>query len=147
MCSLSLAPNQLAAYIDHTLLRADATAADIERLCAEAREYSFGCVCVNGSWVRYARHLLEGSNAKVAAVAGFPMGAMATATKYFETKTAIDDGAQEIDIVLNIGRLKQEDDCYVLRELCEVVQAAAGQTVKVILETCLLTNTELNKAR
>jgi deoxyribose-phosphate aldolase len=142
MKSVSLTPRQLAAYIDHTLLRADATAADIKQLCAEAREYSFYCVCVNGSWVEGVRHLLDGSKIKVAAVAGFPLGAMSTEVKCFETKTAIADGAHEIDVVLNIGRLKQGDDRYVLHELREVVKAAAYRTVKVILETCLLTQDE-----
>lgn len=146
MNSLLLAPNQLAAYIDHTLLRADATTADIETLCAEAREYSFCCICVNGSWVRHALHLLQGSNVKVAAVAAFPLGAMPTAVKRFETKTAIDDGAHEIDVVLNIGRLKQGDDAYVLRELREVVTAAAGRIVKVIVEACLLNRDEKIRA-
>ena len=138
----ALTPKQLAAYIDHTLLRADATAEDIERLCAEAREYSFFAVCINGSWVRYACHLLEGSSVKVATVAGFPLGAMSCDAKRVETEIAVNDGAQEIDVVLNIGRLKQHDEPYVLRELCEVVKAADKRTVKVILETCLLTNEE-----
>ena len=142
MNSLSLTPKQLAAYIDHTWLRADAAIKDIERLCAEAREYSFCCVCVHGSWVRDACHLLEGTNIKVAAVAGFPLGAMSSKTKRFEVKTAIDDGAQEIDVVLNIGRLRQGDDSYVLGELREVVEAASKRPVKVILETCLLTGKE-----
>ena len=142
MNPLSLTPKQLAAYIDHTWLRADAVIQDIERLCSEAREYSFCCVCVHGSWVRDACHLLEGTNIKVAAVAGFPLGAMSSKTKRFEVKTAIDDGAQEIDVVLNNGRLRQGDDSYVLGELREVVEAASKRPVKVILETCLLTGKE-----
>ena len=142
MNPLSLTPKQLAAYIDHTWLRADAVIQDIERLCSEAHEYSFCCVCVNGSWVRDACHLLEGTNIKVAAVAGFPLGAMSSKTKQFEVKTAIDDGAQEIDVVLNIGRLRQGDDSYVLGELREVVEAASKRPVKAILETCLLTREE-----
>ena len=142
MSSLTLNQKQLAAYIDHTLLRADATAADIERLCGEAREYSFCCVCVNGSWVRFACRLLEGTNVKVASVAGFPLGAMSTAAKCFEIGNAIDDGAMEIDVVLNVGRLKQGDDDYVLKELRDIVRTADGRTVKVILETCLLSNDE-----
>lgn len=142
MNPVPLTPKQLAAYIDHTLLRADAMIANIEKLCAEAQEYSFYCVCVNGSWVRHACHLLEGANIKVATVAGFPLGAMSSEAKRFEAKTAVDDGAQEIDVVLNIGRLKQGDDQYVYRELCEMVNAASGRPVKVILETCLLTKEE-----
>ena len=133
-----LSPAQLAAYLDHTLLKADATAKDIEKLCAEARENQFYSVCVNGSWVGPARHFLEGTNVKVASVVGFPLGAMSSDAKRFETEAAIDDGAHEIDVVLNVGRLKDGDDKYVLRELRDVVEAADERTVKVILETCLL---------
>jgi len=146
MNSLLLKPEQLATFIDHTLLRADATAADIERLCHEARKYSFCCVCVNGLWVRLALQLLEGSSIKVASVAGFPLGANSTAAKCFEIQSAIDDGAREIDVVLNVGRLKERNDDYVFRELRDIVRAAAGQTVKIILETCLLTNDEKVRA-
>ncbi len=142
----TLTPVQLAAYIDHTLLKPDATARDIEKLCVEAREYQFYSVCVNGSWVGHAGHLLEGTNVKVAAVVGFPLGAMAADVKRFETEAAIDDGAQEIDVVLNVGRLKAGDDKYVLRELRDVVEAADERTVKVILETCLLTREEKIRA-
>ena len=131
---------QLAAFIDHTLLKPDATAAQIEKLCAEAREHKFFSVCVNGSRVAEARHFLEGSDVKVASVVGFPLGAMSTDAKRFETEAAIDDGAQEIDLVLNVGRLKDGEDKYVFRELCDVVEAADEHTVKVILETCLLTD-------
>jgi deoxyribose-phosphate aldolase len=137
---------QLAAFIDHTLLKADATAKDIEKLCAEAREHKFFSVCVNGSRVAAARHFLDGSDVKVASVVGFPLGAMSTDAKRFETEAAIDDGAQEIDVVLNIGRLKDGDDKYVLRELCDMVEAADEHTVKVILETCLLTDEQKIRA-
>ena len=142
----TLAPAQLAAYIDHTLLKADATAKDIEKLCAEARENQFYSVCVNGSWVGQARHFLEGTGVKVASVVGFPLGAMSSDAKRFETEAAIDDGAQEIDVVINIGRLKAGEDKYVLRELCDVVEAADEWPVKVILETCLLTREEKIRA-
>jgi len=135
----NLSPAQLAAFIDHTLLKADATVADIKKLCAEAREHKFYAVCVNGSRVAEARHFLEGTDVKVASVVGFPLGAMSSDSKRFETEAAVDDGAQEIDFVLNLGRLKDGDDKYVLRELCDVVEAADERTVKVILETCLLT--------
>jgi len=141
-----LSPAQLAAFIDHTLLKADATARDIEKLCAEAREHKFFSVCVNGSRVVEARHFLEGAEVKVAAVVGFPLGAMSTDAKRFETEAAIDDGAQEIDVVLNVGKLKDGDDQFVLRELCDVVEAADERTVKVILETCLLTEEEKIRA-
>ena len=133
-----ITPAQLAAFIDHTLLKPDATAAQIEKLCAEAREHKFFSVCVNGSQIAAARHFLDGSDVKVASVVGFPLGAMSTDAKRFETEAAIDDGAQEIDLVLNIGRLKDGDDKFVFRELCDVAEAADERTVKVILETCLL---------
>jgi deoxyribose-phosphate aldolase len=141
-----LSATQLAAFIDHTLLKADATAKDIEKLCAEAREHKFFSVCVNGSRVAEARHFLDGSGVKVACVVGFPLGAMSTDAKRFETEAAIDDGAQEIDVVLNVARLKDGDDKYVFRELCDVVEAADERTVKVILETCLLTDEQKIRA-
>jgi deoxyribose-phosphate aldolase len=142
----ALSPRQLAAYIDHTLLKTDATARDIEKLCAEAREHNFYSVCVNGSWVAHARQLLENTDVKVACVTGFPLGAMSSDVKRFETETAIDDGAHEIDVVINVGRLKVGDDKYVLRELFDVVEAADERPVKVILETCLLTREEKIRA-
>jgi deoxyribose-phosphate aldolase len=142
----TLSPSQLAAYIDHTLLKADATAKDIEQLCAEARENHFYSVCVNGSWVGQARHFLEDTGVKVASVVGFPLGAMSGDVKRFETEAAIDDGAQEIDVVLNVGRLKAGDDKFILRELCDVVEAADEWPVKVILETCLLNQEEKIRA-
>jgi len=137
-----VAPPDLARFIDHTLLKADATAKDIEQLCAEARELGFYGVCVNGCRVEQARALLEDSPIKVVTVVGFPLGAMDADAKRFETEAAIDAGAQEIDIVLNIGRLKDGNHNYVLRELRDVVEAADERTVKVILETCLLTRQE-----
>ena len=105
-----LSAAQLAAYIDHTLLKPDASRAQLEQLCAEAIEHKFFSVCVNGSWVMTARHLLENTDIKVACVVGFPLGAMAADVKRFETETAVDDGAHEIDMVLNIARLKAGDD-------------------------------------
>ena len=136
----------LARYIDHTLLKPEASLKEIEQLCAEAREHNFYAVCVNGSWVTQARHFLDGSDVKVATVVGFPLGATDSDTKRFETEAAIDNGAQEIDVVINIGRLKDGDDEYVLRELRDVVEAAAERPVKVIIETCLLTNAEKIRA-
>ena len=138
----TLSPAQLAAYIDHTLLKADATATDITKLCAEAREHRFHSVCVNGTWVEQASHLLEDTGVKVACTIGFPFGAVSADVKRYETEAAIDDGAQEIDVVINIGRLKDGDDQYVLRELRDVAEAADEWPVKVILETCLLTREE-----
>ncbi len=144
--AIAFSPEQLAAFIDHTLLKPDASLGQIETLCAEAREHKFFSVCVNGSWVSAARHFLEGSEVKVASVVGFPLGAMAGDAKRFETEVAVDDGAHEIDVVLNIARLKAGDDKYVLRELIDVAEAADERTVKVILETCLLTDEEKVRA-
>ncbi len=146
MNTTQLSPAQLAAFIDHTLLKPDASLAQIEQLCTEAREHHFFSVCVNGSWVAAARHFLDGSDVKVASVVGFPFGAMSSDVKRFETEVAIDDGAHEIDVVLNIARLKAGDDKYVFREICDVVEAADERTVKVILETCLLTDEEKIRA-
>ncbi len=137
---------RLAGYIDHTLLKADATAKQIENLCTEARVNRFFGVCVNGSWIRLARRLLDGEAVRIITVVGFPLGAMSGAVKCFETELAIRDGAQEIDFVLHIGRLKQGDDAYVGREIADVVKAAAGCPVKVILETCLLSKEEIVRA-
>jgi deoxyribose-phosphate aldolase len=142
----TLLPTQLAAYIDHTLLKADATAKDIEKLCAEAREYHFYSVCVNGSRVRQVRHLLDDTDVKVACVVGFPLGAMSGDAKRFETEAAIDDGAHEIDVVINVGLLKDGEDQLILRELRDVAEAADERPVKVILEACLLTNEEKIRA-
>ena len=143
---LPTTPAALARFIDHTLIRADATLQDIEKLCTEAREHKFHSVSVNGSWVVAACHFLEGSEVKVGCAVGFPLGAMSSDTKRFETEAAIDDGAHEIDAVLNLGRLKGGDDKYVLRELRDVVEAADERTVKFILETCLLTNEQKVRA-
>ena len=146
MSTTHLTPAQLAAYIDHTLLKPDASLAQIEQLCAEARGHGFFSVCVNGSWVVSARHILDGSDVKVATVVGFPLGAMSGDVKRYETEVAIDDGAHEIDVVLNLARLKAGEDKYVFRELVDVVEAADERTVKVILETCLLTDEEKVRA-
>ena len=132
-----LTPAQFASCIDHTLLRAAATARDIEQLCAEARQHGFWSVCVNGSRVDLACHLLDNSDVKVA---------MSGDAKRLEIEAAIDDGAHEIDVVINIGRLKDGDDKYVLRELRDLVEAADERPVKVILETCLLTREEKIRA-
>ena len=141
-----LTAKDLARYIDHTLLKPDATARDIEQLCAEARAHNFFAVCVNGSRVELARTLLEDSEVKVACAVGFPLGAMESDVKRFETEAAVDSGAQEIDVVLNAGRLKDGDHRYVLRELRDVVEAAEERVVKVILETGLLTRDEKIRA-
>jgi len=146
MNGIILDAERLAGYIDHTLLKPDATAKQIEKLCAEARVNRFFGVCVNGSWIRLARRLLDGEGVRIISVVGFPLGAMSGVVKCFETESAIRDGAQEIDFVLHIGHLKEGDDAYVGREIADVVKAAAGCPVKVILETCLLSKEEIVRA-
>jgi len=133
-----LNPQALARAIDHTLLRADATSTDIEKLCSEARAHGFYAVCVNGCYIELAHHLLEDSDVKVAATVGFPLGAASSDVKRYETEAAIDAGAQEIDMVLNIGWLKERRDAPLLRELRDIVEAADEHPVKVIIECALL---------
>ena len=142
MSHADLSQDLLAKFIDHTLLKPEASKADIEKLCREALQHKFYSVCVNGSRVIQARSLVEDSGVKVAAVVGFPLGAMDADAKRYETEIAIDMGAEEIDLVLNIGRLKEGDSKYVLRELRDVVEAADERPVKVIIESCLLTREE-----
>jgi len=138
--------NDLARHLEHTLLRPDATAAEIRRLCEEARTHRFHAVCVNGSRVELARHLVDDADVQVVAAVGFPLGAMDSGVKVHETEAARDAGAQEIDVVLNIGRLKDGEDRYVLRELRDIVEAAEGLPVKGIIEACLLTEDEKVRA-
>lgn len=133
-------------YIDHTLLKADATQDKIETLCKEAKEYDFASVCVNTYWVPFCAKQLEGSDVKVCNVVGFPLGAMSSNAKAFETKDAIEHGASEIDMVLNIGEMKAGHYDVVRDDVKAVVEAAKGHCVKVILETCLLTKEEIVKA-
>jgi deoxyribose-phosphate aldolase len=135
-------------YFDHTLLKADATSDQISKLCKEALEYDFYSVCVNSYNVAQCKTLLEGSDVEIAAVVGFPLGACTTATKVFETEEACKDGASEIDMVINIGALKDGDDEFVYHDIKAVVNAAAkyNAIVKVIIETCLLTHEEKIKA-
>ncbi len=138
--------SDLAQFIDHTLLKPDATRAQIETLCAEAAEHNFATVCVNGSRVELAYSLLEESDVQVATVVGFPLGAMEADVKRYETEAAIDAGAGEIDMVMNVGRFKDGDHDYIVREIRDVVEAADDRVVKVILETCLLTDDEIVQA-
>ena len=133
---------RLAAWIDHTLLKPETTAQDIERLCAEARENRFFGVCVNGCWIKYACIMLQDSAIRTIAAVAFPLGAMSVAAKCREAEIAIRDGAQEIDFVLNVGRLKQGDSRYIADEIRNLASATAGFPVKVILETCLLSKEE-----
>jgi len=138
--------HELAQYIDHTLLKVDASQAQFEKLCAEAVEYQFATVCVNGSRVELAYSLLEESDVQVCTVVGFPLGAMDADAKRYETEAAVDAGAGEIDMVMNVGRFKDSEHDYVVREIRDVVEAADDRVVKVILETCLLSNDEIVKA-
>jgi len=135
-----------ASYIDHTLLKPEATKAQIVALCAEAKQYGFASVCVNPTWIETAAKELEGAVSKVCTVIGFPLGASTSEVKAFETKDAIAKGAGEIDMVLNIGALKGQDYDLVLNDMKAVVEAANGTLVKVIIETCLLTDEEKVKA-
>lgn len=133
--------------IDHTLLAPTATAADIEKLCAEAVEHDFCSVCVNPTWVALVKEKLAGSDVKVCTVIGFPLGANTSQIKALETEQAIANGAQEIDMVMNIGFAKMGDWHAVAQDMAAVVQAASGKAlVKVILETCLLTDDEIRHA-
>ncbi|AJH77844.1 deoxyribose-phosphate aldolase [Heyndrickxia coagulans] len=132
----------LAAYIDHTLLKPEATEKDILKLTAEAAQYHFASVCIHPYWVKLAARELAGTGVKVCTVIGFPLGATTTETKAFETKKAIGDGADEIDMVINIGALKSGNTEAVEADIRAVVEAAQGKLVKVIIETCLLTNEE-----
>ncbi len=136
----------IAAMIDHTLLKATATTAQIEKLCEEAREYVFASVCVNPVHVAQAARLLAGSPVKVCTVIGFPLGANTSEVKAFETMNAVNNGADEIDMVLNVGAAKEGDWTAVESDIRAVVSAAAGRLVKVILETCYLTKEEIEKA-
>ena len=138
--------HEFAPYIDHTLLKADATRAQVEKLCAEASEHQFTTVCVKGSRVELAYSLLEESDVQVCTVVGFPLGAMDADAKRYETEAAVDAGAGEIDMVMNVGRFKDSEHDYVVREIRDVVEAADDRVVKVILETCLLSNDEIVKA-
>lgn len=133
-------------YIDHTLLKPETTRAQIDRIIEEAKTYHFKSVCVNPTHVEYAAQQLEGSDVLVCTVIGFPLGASTTETKAFETRDAIAKGADEIDMVINIGALKDGRDDDVQRDIEAVVEAAQGHTVKVIIETVLLTDEEKVKA-
>ena len=132
----------LAALIDHTLLKPDATEDDLRRLCEEARVHGFATVCVNSANVPFCRARLRGSTVGVCAVVGFPLGAGSTAAKAFETRQAVREGADEIDMVLHVGALRQRALLWVQRDIRAVVEAAGGRPVKVILETGALTREE-----
>ncbi|MED4530770.1 deoxyribose-phosphate aldolase [Metabacillus fastidiosus] len=137
----------LARTIDHTALKADTTKTAVETLCMEAKQFNFASVCVNPTWVELAAELLKGTEVKVCTVIGFPLGANTPETKAFETKDAIEKGAEEVDMVINIGALKDRNDVLVERDIHAVVEAARGKALtKVIIETSLLTEEEKIRA-
>lgn len=138
---------KLAKFIDHTLLKPEATSDQIKALCKEAIEYGFASVCINPCRVKLASELLKGTDVKVCTVIGFPLGAATPEVKAFETKNAIDNGASEVDMVMNIGAMKEKDYELVEKDIRAVVEAAGGKAiVKVILENCLLEKDEIKKA-
>jgi len=149
-CTLGLLDRvrgEIARMIDHTLLKPDAQRADVERLCREARENRFASVCVNPCWVPLCARLLEGSTVKVCTVIGFPLGATTSRAKASETRQAVRDGAQEVDMVLNVGLAKDGEWRQVEDDVRGVVEAAGKRVLsKVILETCLLTDEQIVKA-
>lgn len=136
----------LASYIDHTILKPETTEAQVRQICQEALDHKFFSVCVNTSFVPLCKGLLKNSSVKVCAVVGFPLGAMSTAVKTYETKWAVENGADEIDMVIQIGELKSKNYDYVRADIRSVVEAAQGHTVKVIIETSLLSQEEKIKA-
>ncbi|WEK82851.1 MAG: deoxyribose-phosphate aldolase [Mycoplasma sp.] len=129
---------ELSKYIDHTLLRADASEQEIIQLCKEAKQYNFKSVCVNPSYIPLAKQELKGSDVLVCTVIGFPLGQMTTNAKVSETKDAINIGADEVDMVINIAKLKAHDLNYVTNEIKLIKQACGNKVLKVIVETCLL---------
>ncbi|WP_372752460.1 deoxyribose-phosphate aldolase [Mariniflexile sp.] len=133
-------------YIDHTILKATATKSDIIQLCEEAKQYQFFSVCVNSCYVSLAKNLLQNTDVKVCSVIGFPLGAMSTEAKVAETKQALNDGADEIDMVINIGLLKSNDFDAVWKDIEAVKNCMPTKTLKVILETCYLEELEIIKA-
>ena len=133
-------------YIDHTILKATASSSDVQKLCEEAIEHKFYSVCVNGCYVADAKHLLQGTDVKVAAVVGFPLGAMTTAAKVFEAKEAVENGASEIDMVINVAKLKDGEFDYVENEIRLIKEVIGDNVLKVIIETCYLTDEEKVKA-
>lgn len=133
-------------FIDHTILKPETTQEQVEKILSEAKEYDFASVCVNPTWVSLAAESLKDTDVKVCTVIGFPLGANTSAVKAFETKDAIANGADEIDMVINIGALKAGNDALVLDDIKAVVDASGDKLVKVIIEACLLTDDEKMRA-
>jgi len=136
----------LSSYIDHTILKPEAKYEDIKKVCEEALEYNFKAVCINPLYVKYSSEMLKNSDVLVATVVGFPLGNNRSEVKKLETELAVKDGADEIDMVINIPALKNKEYDIVKQDIKEVVKSADGKTVKVILETCLLKDEEIKKA-
>ncbi|ALB44703.1 2-deoxyribose-5-phosphate aldolase [Clostridium sp. MF28] len=137
----------IAKYIDHTILKPEATVEDVKKLCKEAKEYNFASVCVNGCYAKLVSTELMGTDVKTCVVVGFPLGAMTKEAKAFETNQAIENGATEIDMVINVGALKDKNYSLLKEDIEAVVNAAKGKAlVKVIIETCLLSDEEKVKA-
>ncbi|MCX6116707.1 MAG: deoxyribose-phosphate aldolase [Proteobacteria bacterium] len=137
---------ELAKYFDHTALKAETTLDDIKRLCHEARQLGTASVCINPTWIPFARQELDGSSVMVITVIGFPLGAMSTSAKIFEARDAIECGAQEIDMVLAVGKMKSQDHEYVKHEIRSIQAACGDIPLKVIFETCYLTEHEIEMA-
>jgi len=137
---------EYAKYMDHTVLKPETVRETVARFCDEARRYRFAAVCLNPCWIAFAKERLQGSGVKVATVIGFPLGASTPATKAFEAKEAVALGADELDMVINIGALKDRDDDLVSRDVAGVVLAAGKAPVKVIIETSALTDEEKERA-
>lgn len=133
---------ELNKYIDHTNLKQDMSEQDLIKLVDEAKEYDFFSICINPCWVKQASELLAGSNTKVCSVIGFPLGANTTNIKVLEAKEAIENGASEIDMVINVSKLKDKDYEYVYNEIKQIKEAIGNNVLKVIIEACLLTNEE-----
>jgi len=145
---MTLTTAQLAKYMDHTNLKADATEASIKETCDEAKQFDTASVCVNSYWIPFVAEQLKDSDVNPIAVVGFPLGAMSTESEIFEAVTAINEGAEEIDMVINVGELKSGNDDKVLKDIEELADAVhtKGKILKVILETCLLTKDEIVRA-
>ncbi len=143
---MNLTKNRIARMIDSTNLKPDATSDDIKKLCRDAKKYNFGAVCVNPCFVSLVSDFLIGSDVKVCCVTGFPLGASTLETKVFESKNAVSNGADEIDMVINIGALKDKKYDFVKKEIKKVVDAVGKVTVKVIIEICYLNDEEKIKA-
>ena len=140
--SIRISKEDLAKMIDHTNLKPYATRKDIKKLCSEAKQYNFGAICISPAWIRYTKKLLKGTEVKIATVIGFPLGFTSTKAKVEETKKTIEDGADELDMVINIGALKEGNYDLVKKDIREVVNASNGKVVKVIIETGYLTYEE-----